>query len=213
MSLAVSPSQHKALEDEFCSNLKNGNPAFKDSHCSIEFTYDLTTSSPGPLFSTEDQYETGEIGEWLEISNVNEEEEATDLTVIGKCFVDAYNEVFADTTFSLTGLHIEKIIDVDDGDNDEELDGLIAATRKKPTRRVIRGRSGWSGCNLCPRLGQTPVSPSNSRPILFNSHKALEVLFAHKLKATGILDYQNIRGTTVRFISDAMDDPTLAVVK
>jgi len=140
------PGLHAQFVDSFCSKLRQSSR--KDfqtiSGCQINFTYspDVSTtiiaSPPGSINGINDgKSETDlswgrrrrdiatTIGGEVHITHMSAEEDGSstmDLALLGKAVVDAYNEVHADTPYSMTSFSLQRIIEVPEDDADGEDD-------------------------------------------------------------------------------------------
>lgn len=222
------PNLHEKFVDEFCQAIKQSdNPAYHDlKKCNIDFTYGLggkflnqRVADPvewnpfAPKPAPPEDY-NGHFNGEMSLSHVSGSESgssiSTDVTILANSFIEAYNQVHADTPYSITSFDLERILQVPEGDSDEDggnSDGdgdLILASTLTGGKKYYYNKSwygGGFGCRFCGKDDDDDRPPRFSvQSYLRNGREdAFEKLYCHLLKTSGLAAYEGLRECVIRF--------------
>lgn len=237
---------HQQFVDEFCHQLRtSGLESLAGiQSCGIDFAaaLDESTATMGSFNTNNDssnsavawpwnrkkqdngdQSATGTIGVQVELVHVVGAEDTidSDMSVVPKAVIAAYNEVHADTGFTLTSMNVQRLIRAPEKDEDDGGDGsntpamlgaaASAASLSKSSKRgyytIGMYSSGW-GCTMC-RDDRSLPPPVLLAQLMDDRHIGFENLVRSKLVQTGLDEYQELRGVRVHF-SYTEDDTVVA---
>jgi hypothetical protein len=207
------PNLHKTFEDTFCKAIKESDPkSFVEAECAIDFTYSFADNLGWGRHGKNADY-TGVMQGQFQLGHIihdsgafnNSLTDSMDMTIIAKCFKDMYNEVHADTPYSINSFTLDRIVEVPDND--------LAGTGTSD--KLTYGHPYWSynwyhfgwGCRFCPADDKKFIPPIMEREMLtVGRHAAFEGLFTQCLKNSGIPAYQAVKDAKIVFGYNTMEE-------
>jgi hypothetical protein len=240
---------HEKFVDDLCKALReSGKPAYEGiTKCSVDFTYGTAkTQQLAAEAARADGSELGwpwgrkkddkpadksgiPMGAEIDIHHVFDAGD-TDFGALSKMFIDAYNEVHADTPYRITSFAIDQEYSYADPDSDWTAnftvngDGDSEIVDGEGHRRLCRCRSGrrcsytcdigrgWRGrgdfgCTMCrdERSVLPPLAIVAARQYKENRMKVTEKLFCHKLAKMDDPPYRDVRDCKISLVTPDED--------
>jgi len=229
------PDVHEQFVDKFCNIVKtSGKKAFADvKSCAIDLTYtsaeealdaldkfvELKKTVPDAALGWGHHEKLADydvhLGGNLQCSHVEGGENGatitTDVGVIGKAVIEAYNEAHSDTHFSMTNFNLDRMFEIpesedaddEDEDPDDEEGGpddptLGGKRRKYKYHYSVSFFHSDFRCTLC-RSRSRRFPPGTMMFFSRGTHLAFEKLVAHKLRTSGLREYKHIHDCTLSF--------------
>jgi hypothetical protein len=235
----ASPGQHQKFVDELCQALRDsGKEAYAGiTKCAVDFTYGIdqlkrlqeeaaaaaAAADPANSIvswpwghksdskSSEGQHSGLPMAAELDLHSVGNGADQ-DLGDITKAFIDAYNDVHADTPYQIESFGADRVIATPENDEDGEdgggdsPNGAHRALGRFPCHTC---RSYWSiigngrfGCTLC-RDERSVLPPMETMLVQYKESrfKVMEKLFCHKIGAGGNANFRNVRSCKINLVS------------
>lgn len=211
--------------------MQSGKTAFGGlQKCAIDFTYELhsdedDTNSEHAKDETalewgkHDKHDLlgnfrGEMGLAHVLGTDDGTSITTDVATISKAFIEAYNTIHGDTPYSVTGFDVNRIIQVpedDEADEDDDEDceegadcaNVLGKKAKRGGKKYFGSKWFYRGdfrCRFCEDRMMRAVA--GEAMLTDDRHRAFELLFQHKLKLSGLLEYIKLKNAEIRFVYD-----------